>query len=126
MSVKRSESMKTIVNEDKGVVTVVIEDCDFDAVATICKRFDDSNVDNVGLMKKSYAGVAKCNPEDKFDRKTGCSLAAKRAMEKHKKAHTNAIKEWQVAMLKAVRNVCPSTFDSIIENKGYINKDTNK
>ena len=45
MSVKRSESMKTIVNEEKGVVTVVIEDCDFDAVATICKRFDDSNVD---------------------------------------------------------------------------------
>ena len=117
MSEKRKESMKTIVNEEKGTVTVVIKNCEYDALATILRRLDEDGVDNVALMENAYVGVARCHSTDKFDRNVGCDLAAKRAMEKHKKAHTKAIKEWQIAMLRAIRNVLPKTFDEIIEDK---------
>ena len=117
MNDKRKDSMKTIVNEEKGIVTVVINGCEDDAVNTISKRFDTDEIGIVNALNKSYAGVARCNPEDKFERQVGCNLAAKRAMDKHKKAHTQAIKDWQVNALRLIRNVCPKTFDEIIKEK---------
>ncbi|MBQ8234386.1 MAG: hypothetical protein IJZ36_02230 [Bacilli bacterium] len=117
MSEKRKDSMKTIVNEEKGVVTVVIKGCEKDALNSILSRFDLDSLGLVNSLDNAYVGVARCNPEDKFDRNIGGDLASKRAMDKHKKAHTKAIKDWQYNALRLIRDVCPRTFDEIIKSK---------
>lgn len=74
------KSVKTYVNEEKGVVvTKIIE------VTKGFNFFDD--------IYDVYQGKAKCSPEDKFDVETGKKLSLARAWLKYDEAKLKDIRE---------------------------------
>lgn len=119
----RENHFETIVNEKKKTVTVILKDCEYDAMNAILARYkfaDDLDINyfgdlllNATMMPKKFVGVAKCRDEDTFDEKEGRRIASKKAMEKHNKAFKNAIKAWQREMIKEIRNTNPTVFDTI-------------
>lgn len=111
------QKFKKFVNKEKGIVTVVLEDCKNDAWNTIQKRttlFDCSGDEYFyASMPDRFVGVAKCIGDDVFNEEKGFEIASKKAMAKHKKAHTAAIKRWQDYMLKRIANVNQDTFKEL-------------
>lgn len=110
------------VKNGKKVTTAIVTDCMFDAVKRIEKRFFNPtdaeecvlpNIDKA-LMNDKFASSVRLADGDTYSEAEGESLAVKKNMEKHNRAFTKAIINWQVAMLQDIKRVSPETFEDAL------------
>lgn len=114
--------IKYNINEKKGVVVAMIEQCEFDAIHKVMKRYpplkeielnDRTDVEDLYerfnlydlRMPHKFVGVAKCNDEDTFDEEVGVKLAGDRVKEKYNKTLNRLINNWVDKMEKQLRTV---------------------
>ena len=67
------------------------------------------------FVDDKFVGVAKLNEADTYDLDTGKKIAVGKAKRQYDKALTNAIRDWQVAMLKEIHRANPETFKDAIK-----------
>lgn len=134
--------LRVFFNEAKGTSTALVEDCEFDAMRHIDKIYNAQvggatngccpacrpTVEVPRLeeayMSNKYTGTVTVREGDTFDKKTGESLAVKKAMANHKGAFRKAIIKWQTAVIKDIMRVSPDTFDeSVAKAKAEVAKD---
>lgn len=84
--------MRHFVNEDKRVVTTVIENSEWDAIDSIRKAVHIAGKDwlianaEYSFITDKFIGIAYCHPEDKFDVKIGIEVSKKKALTQYRKA----------------------------------------
>lgn len=124
--------LKTYVNEKEQTTVAVAEDAEMDAVMHILKVMPEIRYgaeEEVGcafgatrinmraftlssaLINGPIKGIVKCHDGDTYDAEVGRNEAVKKAMNNHNKAFKRALKNWQIAILKRIREVSPDTFD---------------
>lgn len=113
--------LEILRNEKKETTTAIIEGCELDAAKRVGKRLDIKHdngeicfcciphIESL-LMKNKIVGTARPLGDDTYNEKEGRDRAVFKAMKNHKNAFTKALKRWQVAMIKDIRDVSPETF----------------
>ena len=90
----KGNDMEYLVFEDKGIVVCKLWCCTYIAVNRIEKyatKLSAYEMDRYRI-NHTYVGVAKCDPEDKFDVEFGKRLALTKAKAKRGKAVNSAIR----------------------------------
>lgn len=127
--------LKTYVNENEQTTVAVAEDVEMDAVMHILKVMPEISYgaeEEVGcafgatrinmraftlssaLINGPIKGIVKCHEGDTYDAEVGRNEAVKKAMNNHNKAFKRALKNWQIAILKRIREVSPDTFEEAV------------
>lgn len=113
-------------DSNKKSTTAVIENARHDALNHVHKVFNSYSVNHQKsedaeaiskcpcgdklLMSDKFYGTVSLDPRDEYDEHVGESLAVKKAMGNHNRSYHNALKRWQVQMLKLVYAANPVTF----------------
>lgn len=128
--------LKTYVNENEQTTVAVAEDVEMDAVMHILKVMPEicygaeeevecgiPGVTRINLRAFNLSGalingpikgIVKCHEGDTYDVAVGKNEAVKKAMNNHNKAFKRALKNWQIAILKRIREVSPDTFEEAV------------
>lgn len=92
--------MRHFVNEDKRVVTTVIEGAEWDAIYSIRKAVHaigkgwlDANAEYSFIANK-FIGIAHCHPEDKFDVAVGVEVSKQKALTQYRKAVQRELEQY--------------------------------
>lgn len=98
--VKKEDSVRYIINEEKRIVVALMEKCQWDLIQYLNQKIPNADFLISGLSSYSgktlnigdtYRGIAKCSPEDVFDEEIGKELASKRAKEKYERAKSRVL-----------------------------------
>lgn len=97
------------VKPEEGVVVCVLTGCKHTAINRLLKYAPHLYLARSDtpcfFLKDSFAGVAKCSPEDKFDEEYGKKLALLRAKAKRCKAANAAMKNAIDLLNKEIDNI---------------------
>lgn len=112
----RNEDVKYYVNEDKRTVVAVIDGCNWDAYNEVEKIVENygvhvSDYNKVVYMPRTFKGIAKCHPEDKWDEEVGKKVARHKLLVAYNEAKFNAIRGYYRNLLSAVYGVKKKYFN---------------
>lgn len=72
------------------------------------------------IIDDKFVGVAKLHEADTYDLDTGKKISVEKAKKKYDKAVDNAIKDWQIAMIKEIHRANPDTFAEAMTKAGIL------
>lgn len=102
--------IKHYEDKEHGRVIAVANNCEFEAIDKIVKRFQyvfdcgDCGLEKA-LMPNTFKAVATCHPEDTYDFQVGRQIADEKLMAKLKKSEDKAIQRWKKHMINRINAV---------------------
>lgn len=103
--------MRHFVNEDKRIVTTVIEGAEWDAINSIRKAVHVAGegwlIANAkySFIANKFIGIAYCHPEDKFDVKVGIEVSKHKALTQYRKAVQRELEQYAQRLEQTVEEV---------------------
>ena len=106
----KKQNVQYVVDKKNRVVIATIDDCRWDAVDKINKKFIHQATSKMEilplssdmLMPNRFKAVARCCPEDEWDENVGKRLACERLTEKYEKSLNRRMARFMVDMDKVI------------------------
>ena len=106
----KKQNVQYVVDKKNRVVIATIDDCRWDAIDKINKKFihqatskmEISSFISDMLMPNRFKAVARCCPEDEWDENVGKRLACERLTKKYEKSLNRRMARFMVDMNKVI------------------------